>query len=304
MIWVGALQVMLDKGKDLDWFNSGAIVTLACVTVVGFAVFLIWELTEEHPIVDLSLFRSRNFSVSTVAMLFAYGLFFGNVVLLPLWLQQYMGYTATLAGWVLAPVGFLAIVLSPIVGRFVDRVDPRILVTVSFAIFSLVLFMRADFNTDATIGTLMLPTVIQGAGMAAFFIPLVSISLSGLRPDRIPAASGLFNFARITAGSFGTSITTTVWDRRATLHHAQLIEHLTPNDPVTAQALGNLHAGGLGPDQSYALLNRMVDAQAFMLSADDIFYVSGLLFLALIALVWLARPVRGGLGAASSSGAH
>jgi len=104
MIWVGALQVMLDKGKDLDWFNSGAIVTLACVTVVGFAVFLIWELTEEHPIVDLSLFRSRNFSVSTVAMLFAYGLFFGNVVLLPLWLQQYMGYTATLAGWVLAPV--------------------------------------------------------------------------------------------------------------------------------------------------------------------------------------------------------
>ncbi len=304
MIWVGALQVMLDKGKDLDWFNSGAIVTLACVTVVGFAVFLIWELTEEHPIVDLSLFRSRNFSVSTVAMLFAYGLFFGNVVLLPLWLQQYMGYTATLAGWVLAPVGFLAIVLSPIVGRFVDRVDPRILVTVSFAIFSLVLFMRADFNTDATIGTLMLPTVIQGAGMAAFFIPLVSISLSGLRPDRIPAASGLFNFARITAGSFGTSITTTVWDRRATLHHAQLIEHLTPNDPVTAQALGNLHAGGMGPDQSYALLNRMVDAQAFMLSADDIFYVSGMLFLGLIALVWLARPVRGGLGAASSSGAH
>jgi len=88
----------------------------------------------------------------------------------------------------------------------------------------------------------------------------------------------LFNFARITAGSFGTSITTTVWDRRATLHHAQLIEHLTPNDPVTAQALGNLHAGGVGPDQSYALLNRMVDAQAFMLSADDIFYVSGLLF--------------------------
>ena len=237
-------------------------------------------------------------------MLFAYGLFFGNVVLLPLWLQQYMGYTATLAGWVLAPVGLLAIVLTPVVGRFVDRVDPRILVTISFAVFSLVLFMRADFNTNATIGTLMLPTVIQGAGMATFFIPLVSISLSGLRPERIPAASGLFNFARITAGSFGTSITTTLWDRRATLHHAQLIEHLTPNDPVTAQALGNLHAGGMGQDQSYALLNRLVDSQAFMLSANDIFYVSGLLFLGLIFVVWLARPLRGGFGAASASGAH
>src|SRR5579862_8150247 len=242
IIWVGSLQVMLDKGKDLDWFNSTAIVTLACVAAVGFAVFLIWELTDEHPIVDLSLFRSRNFSVSTVAMLFAYGLFFGNVVLLPLWLQQYMGYTATLAGEVLAPVGFLAIVLSPVVGRFNDRVDPRIMVTLSFAVFSLVLFMRALFNNDATIGTLMLPTVIQGAGMAAFFIPLVSISLSGLPPERIPAASGLFNFARITAGAFGTSITTTVWDRRATLHHAQLVERLTSGDSVTSQAIGTLHA--------------------------------------------------------------
>ncbi|TLY60590.1 MAG: DHA2 family efflux MFS transporter permease subunit [Gammaproteobacteria bacterium] len=268
MIWVGAMQVMLDKGKDLDWFNSTAIVTLACVAVVG-------------------------------------GLFFGNVVLLPLWLQQYMGYTATLAGWVLAPVGFLAILLSPVVGRFNDRVDPRIFVTVSFAIFALVLFMRAHFNTDATITTLMLPTVIQGAAMAAFFIPLVSISLSGLAPERIPAASGLFNFARITAGAFGTSITTTLWDRRATLHHAQLVEHLSPYNPVTAQALGTLHGSGMGPDQSYAALNRLVDAQAFMLSADDIFYVSGMLFIALIALVWLARPVRAAARAgAAAAGAH
>jgi DHA2 family multidrug resistance protein len=239
-----------------------------------------------------------------VAMLFAYGLFFGNVVLLPLWLQQYMGYTATLAGEVLAPVGLLAIVLSPVVGRLNDRVDPRIMVTISFTVFALVLFMRAHFNTDATIGTLMLPTVIQGAGMAAFFIPLVSISLSGLPPDRIPNASGLFNFARITAGSFGTSITTTVWDRRATLHHAQLVERLTPQDPVAAQALGNLHASGMGTDQSYALVNRLVDSQAFMLSANDIFYVSGLMFLALTLLVWLAHPVRGQGGAGAAAGAH
>jgi MFS transporter, DHA2 family, multidrug resistance protein len=305
IVWVGAMQIMLDKGKDLDWFNSPTIVALASVALVGFAVFLIWELTEEHPIVDLSLFRSRNFTVSTIAMLFAYGLFFGNVVLLPLWLQQYMGYTATLAGWVLAPVGFLAILLSPVVGRISDRVDPRILVTLSFGIFALVLFMRAHFNTNATIGTLMLPTVIQGAGMAAFFIPLVSISLSGIAPDRIPAASGLFNFARITAGAFGTSITTTLWDRRATLHHAQLIEHLTAGDPNTAAALSTLHGGGLSSDQSYALLNRLVDSQAFMLSADDIFYVSGMLFLGLIFLVWFARrPQPAGGASAAAAGAH
>jgi len=305
VIWVGAMQVLLDKGKDLDWFNSGEIVALACVAVVAFAVFLVWELTEEHPIVDLHLFGIRNFWVSTLALLCAYGLFFGNVVLLPLWLQQYMGYTATLAGLVLAPVGLLAMLFTPFVGRFGDRFDPRILVTISFTIFALVLFMRARFNTDATIVTLLVPTLIQGAAMAVFFIPLMSITLSGLPPERIPAASGLSNFARITAGSFGTSITTTLWDRRATLHHAQLVEHLTPADPAAAQTFANLHASGLGNQQSYALLNRLVDGQAFMLSADDIFYVSGIIFIALIGLVWLARPLRSGAaGGAAASGAH
>jgi DHA2 family multidrug resistance protein len=132
----------------------------------------------------------------------------------------------------------------------------------------------------------------------------MSMTLSGLPPERIPAASGLSNFARITAGSFGTSITTTLWDRRATLHHAQLVEHLTPGDPAAAQTFANLHASGLGNQQSYELLNRLVDGQAFMLSADDIFYVSGIIFIALIGLVWLARPQRGPAGGAAASGAH
>ena len=304
ILWVGSMQVMLDKGKDLDWFNSTQIIVLAVVAVVGFTIFVIWELTDEHPVVDLSLFGRRNFWVSTLAMLLAYGMFFGNVVLLPLWLQQYMGYTATLAGLVLAPVGLLAIFLTPIVGRVMNRIDPRIFVTLSFGIFSVVLFMRAHFNTDATIGTLLVPTVIQGAALATFFIPLIAIGLAGLTPDRIPAASGLMNFARITAGSFGTSLVTTLWDRRATLHHAQLVEHLTTSDPVAAQALANLQAGGFGAEQSYGVINRLVDNQAFMLSANDIFYASGILFLVLVFVIWLARPTAGGAGAGAASGAH
>ena len=304
VLWVGAMQVMLDKGKDLDWFNSTQIVVLAIVAVVGVTVFVIWELTDEHPIVDLSLFRRRNFWVSTLAMLLAYGMFFGNVVLLPLWLQQYMGYTATLAGLVLAPVGLLAIFLTPLVGRVMNRIDPRIFVTVSFGIFALVLFMRAHFNTNATIGVLLVPTLIQGAALACFFIPLIAIGLSGLTPDRIPSASGLMNFARITAGSFGTSIVTTLWDRRATLHHQQLVEHLTQGDPVAAQALANLQAGGFGAQQSYGLINRLVDNQAFMLSANDIFFASGVLFLVLMFVIWLARPTTGGASARAASGAH
>ena len=304
VLWVGSLQVMLDQGKDLDWFNSPTIVTLACVAAVAFAIFLVWELTEEHPIVDLSLFGRRNFTVATVALLMGYGLYFGNVVLLPLWLQEYMGYTATLAGLVLAPVGLLALVLTPYIGRIVNRVDPRILVTISFAIFALVFFMRSNFTTDANLWTLLVPTLIQGAGAATFFIPLLTLTLSGLPPERIPNASGLSNFARITAGSFGTSITTTLWEHRATLHHAQLVEHLTQGSPTTSQAFATLQAQGVGNEQGYALLNRLVDGQAFMLSADDIFYVSGIIFIAMIGLVWLARPQLGAGAGAAASGAH
>jgi len=305
VIWVGALQIMLDKGKDLDWFGSTAIVVLAIAAVVGFALFIVWELTEEHPVVDLHLFARRNFWISALAMALAYGTFFGNVVLLPLWLQQYMGYTATQAGMVLAPVGLLAILLTPPVGRTVHKIDPRLFATGSFLIFALVLYMRSKFNTDADFWTLLIPTIIQGAAVAIFFIPLVTLSLSGLSADRIPSASGLFNFARITAGSFGTSIATTFWDHRATLHHAQLVERIGAGDAPARDALAAMQANGLSVDQSYALMNRFVDQQAFMLSANDVFYVSALLFLALIGVVWLARPVRGPAQTAeAAAGAH
>ncbi len=304
ILWVGALQVLLDKGKDLDWFGSPVIVTLAVVAAIAFAVFLVWELTDKHPVVDLRLFKGRNFLVSSVAMSIGYGLYFGNVVLLPLWLQQYMGYTATLAGVILAPVGVLAIFLTPFVGRLVDRVDPRWFVTTSFVIFALVMFMRADFTTQADVDTLLLPTVIQGAALATFFIPLLTLGFSGLAPERIPSASGLLNFARISAGSFATSITTTLWDRRATLHHAQLVERLVSN-PQAAQAMAQLHAEGLTTQQGNALLNHLIDNQAYMMSTDDIFYVSGILFVAMIFLIWFARPAKAGAsGAEVSAGAH
>ena len=296
-------MIQIHKGKNLDWFNSPFIVTLAIAATVAFAVFLVWELTDRHPVVDLSLFRRRNFLVSSIAMSIGYGLFFGNVVLLPLWLQQYMGYTATLAGLVLAPVGLLAILLTPLVGRLVDRLDPRWFVTVSFLVFALVMFMRADFNTQADVEVLLTPTLIQGAAMATFFIPLLALAFSGLEPERIASASGLINFTRITAGSFATSITTTLWWQRATLHHAQLVERLTAN-PQAAQFMTQVHAAGLSRQQGGLLLNQLINQQAYMLSADDIFYASGYLFVAMVVLVWFARPAKTALSAEVSAGAH
>ena len=302
VIWVGALQIMLDKGKELDWFASPEIVVLGLVALVGFVFFLIWELSEAHPVVDLHLFGRRNFWVGTLALSLGYGTFFGNVVLLPLWLQQYMGYTATWAGIIMAPVGLLAIVLSPFVGKTTQKVDPRIYATVAFMTFALVLWMRSGFNTGADVTTLMIPTIVQGIAMAFFFIPLVTLTLSGLDPERIPAASGLSNFARITAGAFGTSITTTLWENRAALHHAELVESVSTSSLPATQALGQLHALGINPEQGLSYLNRLVDQQAFMLSANDIFAASAALFLGLIVVIWFAKPVHG--GPVDAGGAH
>ncbi|MBK1682320.1 DHA2 family efflux MFS transporter permease subunit [Rhodoferax fermentans] len=305
VIWVGSLQIMLDKGQELDWFHSQEIVGLAVVAVVGLLAFLIWELTEEHPVVDLTLFKRRNFWAGVLALSVGYGLFFGNVVLLPLWLQQFMGYTSTTAGMILAPVGLAALLLSPVVGKNISRFDPRHFAAFAFMVFGLVLWMRSNFNTQADFGTIMVPTLIQGIAMAFFFIPLMTITLSGLSPDRIPAASGLSNFVRITAGSFGTSIATTLWQDRAALHHAQLSEYVNLGSSATNSTLSGLAAGGLSHDQALATIDRLANQQAYMLAANDIFFASAVVFLAMIPLVFLTRHVRsGGGGADAAAGAH
>ena len=305
VIWIAALQMMLDLGKEYDWFHSSLIVTLALVAAVGFIVFIVWELTEKHPVVDLALFARRNFWTGTLATSVAYGLFFGNVVLMPLWLQQYMGYTATDAGMVTAPVGLLALILSPIVGKTVHKVDPRRYVTFAFLTFALVLWLRSRFSTQADMLTILIPTLVQGVAMAFFFIPLTTITLSGISPDRIPAASGLSNFARITAGAMGTSIATTVWESRAALHHAQLSESVTLGSAATQAAMQVYQSAGMTAEQALAQINRLVDQQAFMLAANDVFYASAALFMLLIPLVWLTRPQPAGAGAAdAAAGAH
>jgi DHA2 family multidrug resistance protein len=302
VVWVGALQILIDKGKELDWFGSTQIVVLAVVAVLGFAFFLAWELYEPNPIVELRLFARRNFTMGTLSLSVGYGLFFGNVVLLPLWLQQYMGYTATWAGLAMAPVGLLAIVLSPWVGKNVSVVDPRRLASIAFVGFAIVLFLRSRFSTQADFATILLPTVLQGAAMAFFFIPLQAIVFSGLAPDRMPAAAGLSNFVRITAGAVGTSVFTTAWEDRAVLHHAQLAEQITPASQAATAALGNLGAAGYDTPQALSAINRLIDQQAFTLAADDLFLLSAGLFLVLIALVWSTKRVQGAAG--GGGGAH
>jgi MFS transporter, DHA2 family, multidrug resistance protein len=292
VIWVGATQIMLDRGKELDWFQSNEIVVLALVAGVGFCFFLVWELTEAHPVVDLSLFRLRNFTTGTLAMMLGYAVFFGNVVLIPLWLQQYMGYTATWAGLVTSPVGILSLVISPWVGRNLSRFDPRLFITVAFAVFAFCSFWRSLFSTDIDAWTIILTHVVQGVAMATFFIPLTAVVLSGLDQPHVPPAAGLFNFCRIMGGGFAASVWTTLWENRASFHHARLTERVDAGSPALDRALHGLQSLGFAPDQAIGLVERELNRQAFMLSADDLFWLSGMMFAALAVLIWFARPTR------------
>jgi DHA2 family multidrug resistance protein len=304
ILWIGAFQVMLDKGKELDWFESRQIVALALVAGVGFLFFLAWELTEEHPVVDLSLFGNRNFWTATLTISTGYSMYFGNIVLLPLWLQQFMGYTPTLAGVALAPMGLLAMVLSPMVGKSVARVDPRFYGSLGFAIFAVVLWMRSNFSTDADFVTILWPTVVQGAAIALFFIPLFNLALSGIPPEKIPSASGLVNFVRITGGAFGASVATTMWERRTILHHARLVEHIERSDLVAHADLGALRSAVASPEQGLAAVNRLVDQQAAMMAANDIFAACAVLFVLLMVIIWFARPERLIAPSQDAGGAH
>ncbi len=292
VVGVGALQIMLDKGRELDWFASGEIVLLAVVALMMLSFFVVWELNARHPVVDLTLFKNRNFTVGAISLSLAFGLFFGIVVVMPLWLQQYMGYTATWAGVVTAPIGILALLLSPLVGRIMPHTDPRLLASFAFVVFAFTAFMRADFNTDVDMMTLVWPQVIQGAAMATFFVPLTAVTLSDLPPERIPAAAGLSNFFRIMAGAMGASISTTLWDSRAAMHHAHLAEQITAYDANTTQALHSLSVLGLTPEQALGALEYQINRQAFMLSAIDLFWLAGVLFLMLTIVIWISRPTR------------
>lgn len=302
--WVATLQIMLDKGRDLDWFSSPVIIGLSIAALISFALFLIWELTEANPIVDLRLFAQRNFMGGTIAISVSYALYFGNLVLLPQWMQEDLGYRAFDAGLVTAPVGIFTVLLSPFMGRVLREIDARIVATLSFIGFAGVFYMRTLYVTDIDTWHLVLPTLLQGIPAVLWFVPLIAIILSGLPPERIPAAAGLSNFVRIFCGAAGTSIAGTVWNNRTILHHAQLTEQASVSNPQFNQQIGAMRSIlNLDTSSAHALFDSIVNSQAAILGLDDFFYVSTFIFIGIIPLIWITRPAKGESSDAAS-GAH
>ncbi|WP_454886508.1 DHA2 family efflux MFS transporter permease subunit [Sphingomonas oryzagri] len=285
--WVFSLQTMLDLGKDRDWFHNNLIVVLTIFAIVGFIAWMIWELTDKTPAVDLTLFKRRNFGFGVLALCLGYAVFFANNLLLPLWLQQYMGYNATWAGIVAAPSGMVAVLATPFVSKL--KLDPRLMASAAFLAFAGSFFMRSHYTPDASFWVLTAPLFLQGFAMSMFFVQLITISFDGLPAEKVPSASGISNFARITGGSFAASLITTYWDRREALHQSRLVEGANSFSPIYRQALDQIQAFGQPPLQAAASVMHQVVNQAYLLSSLELFWLSGWLCVVMIPAIWLCR---------------
>ncbi|MGB3461293.1 DHA2 family efflux MFS transporter permease subunit [Rhodanobacter lindaniclasticus] len=288
IIGVGALQIVLDKGNDADWFNSNFIIVASIVSAIAIAIFLIWELTDPDPIVDLKLFRHRNFTTGTLAMVLGYAAFFSIALLVPLWLQQNLGYTATWAGFATAPLGVIPVLLTFFVGKYATRMDLRLLAAASFLVMGATCFMRADFYLQIDFYHVALVQLLQGLGVALFFMPTLTILLSDLQQDEIAAGSGLSTFLRTLGGSFSASITTLMWTRGAVNHHEQLAEHITPYSPIARDAMQQLGHGD--PQLGGSVINGWITQQSYQISFNEVFHALGWIFIGLMLVIWLARP--------------
>lgn len=297
IIWVGALQIMLDEGKNQDWFASTEICILAIVAVIGFFAFLIWELTEKHPIVDLRVFRHRGYTMSLLTLVLAFGGFFSINVLTPLWLQSYMGYTATWAGMTTAWSGVLAVMTAPLVAALAMKMDGRKLVFVGVSWLGLVTLWRSFGVTDMTYWQIALPLLLMGLGMPLFFVPLTGLALSSVEEPETASAAGLMNFLRTLSGAFATSLVNTAWEDRIRLNHADLAGQID----ATGETTRGLLDSGMGMDSVRATLDRLLEGQSVMLATNQLFMViAGILIIAALT-IWLApKPTR----IADTSAAH
>jgi DHA2 family multidrug resistance protein len=298
ILWVSALQIMLDEGKNYDWFESTEIWMLLIATLIGFTCFMIWELTHSQPIVDMRVFRHVGYSVSVLTLSLAFGSYFASNVLTPLWLQNYMGYTATWSGCTTAATGILAICSAPFSAKFATKYDSRILVFCGLAWLGLITFFRSFGSTDMTYEQIMFPLLIQGIGTPFFFIPLTALALASVNPEETASAAGLMNFLRTLSGAISTSIVTTAWEDKTDIMRTDMVEKLGLPRQL-ASMLGNT----IDASQTAIpyMLDSIVQSQAIMLATNHIFLVVSCTFVFAAIAIWMApKPQR----KADTSAAH
>lgn len=295
VFWIGCLQIVLDTGREHDWFADTKIVLLSLAAAIGFVAFVIWELTEEHPAVDLRIFRHIGFTSALITMTLAYGAFFSGNVVIPQWLQSVVGYSAQNSGIVTASSSLAAIFVAPLAGKLSASrtVDPRILITVGLSLIGLATLMRAGWTTDQTMWDYALPIFLMGFGMPFFFIPLTTLVLNAVDPEETASGAGLQAFLRTLAVAFSTSLVLTYWNNEQRVVHNEIANTLNPAATVDA-----LEKAGLGTEAIRSYVNGIVDVQAITVALNSTTVIAALAIFVSVVVVWLApKPVpRQGIG--------
>lgn len=303
---LGTLQVVLDKGQREDWFESHFIVILSAIAALSLIFVIFWEWKQKDPIIDLHLFRDRTFGISNLLMFMLGFALLGSTLLLPLFSQTLLGYTAQQAGLALMPGGFAIILLLPLVGFLLSRYTPRWLLLFGLAVLSFSLFHMTRFNLNIDFRTVAEARVLQAVGMAFLFVPINTAAYAFLPRDKNNAASGLMNLARNIGGSVGISVVTTMLDRRTQKHLTDLAGNLSAANPSLRAMLQGatkaMQAHGASAaeasQQAYALVQGTVQRQAVMLSYIDCFWFLGVAILCMIPAVFLIKKSKPGAGMA------
>jgi MFS transporter, DHA2 family, multidrug resistance protein len=304
-VGLGALEYVLDKGQEEDWFHSHTIVIFATVAVVSLVSFVFWEWRQEHPVVEVRMFKSTTFAVSSLMMLVLGMALYGSTVLLPQYLQVWMGYSAQDAGMVLSPGGFTVILLLPFVGRLVSKVDARYLIAFGFLILSAALFhMAHTLYPGIDFRTAVLIRVYQSAGLAFLFVPINTLAYAGVPPQKNNQVSGIVNLARNMGGDIGIALVTTLIARRSQLHQARLVEHVVPSGDLAARLAGiaeHLQQMGIGAAQATKMAYGQIYGQVIK-QAQTLAYLDALLMLSIFAAIMvptvlMTRRVKPGAAA-------
>lgn len=286
---VCSLQFMLDKGEQFDWWRSDLINLCAVTSIITFTLLIVWSLTTKDPLIDLRLFKIRTFALSVFYIGIMYSLYFGSVVLVPLWLQTSMNYTSIWAGIAVAPIGIIPFLLGPLMGKLTEKFGIAKLLACCFFFFSLSCFYTAYFDTAVDLWHIGFSRFLLGAGMVFFITPLFALSVQGIQENKMASATGVFHFVRGMMGGVGTSVFTTLWMRRSAFHHARIGESLTPYSPQTTGYLDAIQEQGLSHTQSLTMLNDTLTVQGQMMGINDCFFLMGWLFLALFLFLPLCR---------------
>jgi DHA2 family multidrug resistance protein len=300
-IWLATLQVILDKGQQEDWFASTWISWFAVISIVCFLAFVVRELRTDHPIVNLRVLKSGNFTSGIVLITCLGGVLYGTTAALPIFLQTMMGYPALQSGFALSPRGLGALVTTFIVGRLVGRVRNRILISVGFILLAISSFWLGHINLSISVWSVIWPSVLNGIAISFIFVPLTTTTMGHLRQDQMANAAGIFNLMRNLGGSFGIAMVTTLLARRSQVHQSMMVAHLTPFDSAynqslaaAQQALTAVSGTHQAHEQALALVYNSLLQQASLWAFVENFRLFGILCLACLPLVMLFKRVQPG----------